>query len=282
MATKTQKQQTKREKKAQKEAMRSAARQAEQRRNRITAVVVAAIVLLAGTVATITVFQERREQAAAEAEQQRLVEQIEEEQAAVENREVACGAEVPANADAEKPTFDDPPPTVIEAGVDYRAVIETSCGEVVLDLREDDAPETVNAFVFLAQEGFYDGLEIFRIGESIDVLQTGSGTNDAAFDIGYTLPGETMLAEEEGYPPGSVAMANRNDPDTGGSQFFFVYGEAFDEAFEDSRIYTRFADVTSGLDILTEIGDAGAVGEFVGQETPVEIVYMESVRIETD
>jgi peptidyl-prolyl cis-trans isomerase B (cyclophilin B) len=282
VVTKQQKKQTKQEKKAQKEAARDAARRAEQRRNRITFAIIAVIVLVGGGIAVATVVDERRETAAAEAEQQALFEQVEEEQEALDNREVACGAEAPENAGEEKPTFDEPPPQVLEDGVDYRAVIDTSCGEVVLDLREDAAPETVNAFVFLAEEGFYDGLEIFRIAESIDVLQTGSGTDEAAFDVGYNLPGEVDLAEDEGYPAGSVAMANQGDPDSGGSQFFFVYGDGFDEVHGENAVYTRFADVVSGLDVLQDIGGRGAVGQYVGAEVPAEAVYMNTVRIETD
>lgn len=281
-SVKQSKKQTKREKKAQKQAAREAARRAEIRRNRITMAIVAVIVLAGAGVAAATVVQERREEAAAQAEQEELMAQMEEEEAAIENRPIACDGEEPPEAGEDKPTYDERPEQVIEDGVDYRAVIETSCGEVALDLREDAAPETVNAFVFLAEEGFYDGLELFRIAEGIAALQTGSGTNDAAWDVGYTLPDEFELAEEEGYPPGSVAMANQGSPETAGSQFFFVYGEEFDEEFEDSPIYTRFADVTEGLDVLEEIGQRGPVGELVGGEIPAEIVYMESVRIETD
>ena len=116
-------------------------------------------------------------------------------------------------------------------GVDYRAVIETTCGTVVLDLREDAAPVTVNSFVFLAQEGFFDALEIFRNATSIGALQTGSGTNAASWQIGYRLPDELTLAQTEGYPAGSVAMANAG-PNSAGSQFFFVYNDSFDAAFQ--------------------------------------------------
>lgn len=287
-SSKQEKKQTKREKKAAKEAAREAARREEARRNRITAAVVAAIVLVGGAVAGVTIWQERQEQAALEEEQQaqqeEIEEQIAEEEEAIEARGVACGAEEPPGAGEDRDTYDDPD-DVLEDGVDYSAVVETSCGELVMDLHADAAPETVNSFVFLAEEGFFDGLEIFRNATSIGALQTGSGTDDAGWDLGYTTSGELELAEEEGYPPGSVAMANPGDPDQAGSQFFFVYDEQFDEAFDDNRTYTRFADVVDGLDALTEIGELGTVGDepgLPGYEVPEERVYLESVEIVTD
>ncbi len=287
-SSKEQKKQTKREKKAAKEAAREAARREEARRNRITAAVVAAIVLVGGAIAGVTIWQERQEQAALEeeqlAQQEEIEQQIAEEEEAIEARAVACGADEPPGAGEERDTYD-APGDVLEDGVDYSAVIETSCGELVVDLHADEAPETVNSFVFLAEDGFFDGLEIFRNATSIAALQTGSGTDDAGWDLGYTIPGELELAEEEGYPPGSVAMANPGDPDQAGSQFFFVYDDEFDEAFADNRTYTRFADVVNGLDVLTEIGELGTVGDdqgFPGYEVPEERVYLESVEIVTD
>ncbi|MEX0658533.1 MAG: peptidylprolyl isomerase, partial [Egibacteraceae bacterium] len=176
----------------------------------------------------------------------------------------------PPGAGEEKPTFDEPA-QVLEDGVDYRAVITTSCGEVVIDLLEERAPETVNNFVFLAQEGFFDGLEIFRNATSISALQTGAGNNDAGWQVGYTLSDELEAAEEEGYPPGSVAMAN-SGPDSAGSQFFFVYGE-----FGLEPSFAKFGQTVEGLDVLRSIGAIEAEGE-----TPLKDVYMESVTIETE
>lgn len=267
--------QTKRELKARKRAAREAARRAERRRALVTAGIVTAVVVVGGALIGFTIVQERN---AAAAQERELAEQASEaareaSEAAeqIASRDVACGAEAPEAAGEDKPTFDEPE-DVTRDGVDYQAVVTTSCGEVTIDLAEQLAPETVNSFAFLAQQDFFRGLEIFRNAASIGALQTGSGTNEADWQIGYTLPDELAFAEEEGYPAGAVAMANAG-PDTSGSQFFFVYNDRFglDPA------YTRFATVTSGLDVLERIGAIETIGP--AGETPGEVVYIEDVTI---
>ena len=267
--------QTKRELKLQKQAAREEARRAERRRTLITAGIVLAVVAAGLGLVGLTLYEDR--QAAAEEEREAAAAASEaaaaasEEAEALANREVACDATAPDTADAERPTFEQAE-EVLTDGVDYQAVIDTSCGEVVIDLAESEAPETVNSFVFLARKGFYDGLEIFRNATSIGALQTGSGTNDTSWQIGYTLPDELALAEAEGYEPGAVAMANAG-PDTGGSQFFFVYNENF--TLEPA--YTRFGTVVEGLDVLERIGEIATIG--AQGESPSELVYMNSVEI---
>jgi peptidyl-prolyl cis-trans isomerase B (cyclophilin B) len=204
---------------------------------------------------------------------------------APDDRPVACGAEAPANAGEPKPTFEEPE-QVLEEGTDYGAVITTSCGRIRIDLFEEESPETVNSFVFLAQQGFFDGLEIFRNATSIGALQTGSGTNDASWDVGYTIPDELGKAEEDGYPVGALAMANAG-PDTAGSQFFFVYNDTFDTAFADNRAYAVFGLANErGRGVLEEIGNipVGAPDDPTSPESerPTEITYIESVEITTE
>ena len=204
---------------------------------------------------------------------------------APDERPVACGAEAPANAGESKPTFEEPE-QVLEEGTDYGAVIETSCGRIPVDLFEEASPETVNNFVFLAQQGFFDGLQIFRNATSIGALQTGSGTNEASWDIGYTIDDELGKAQEDGYPLGTLAMANAG-PDSAGSQFFFVYNDLFDEAFADNRAYAVFGLANEkGQQVLKEIGEIPVQSpdgsDPAGAETPTEITYIESVEITTE
>jgi peptidyl-prolyl cis-trans isomerase B (cyclophilin B) len=264
--------QSKREARRQKDAAREAARKQERRQTMITMAVIGVIVVLGGVL--IWASLEREPDPLAELadleDPDDPDEALDPEDDPLADRPVACGAEVPPAAGEEKQPYGEAA-QVLEEGVDYRAVVETSCGTVTIDLDGERAPETVNNFVFLAQEGFFDGLEIFRNATTIGALQTGAGTDDATWNVGYTIPDELHAAEEDGYPPGTVAMANAG-PDTGGSQFFFVYNDLF--TLEPA--YARFGIVTDGLDVLQTIGDIEVVGE-----SPTEIIYMERVTIET-
>lgn len=120
------------------------------------------------------------------------------------------------------PVYDQPPDLTLPSGVDYSAVIHTSCGDIELDLLEDAAPRTVANFIFLAEDGFFDGLPWPRVEREF-VIQTGDpdglirSGNDGP---GYTIPDELPRSGRE-YVYGTVAMAN-DGLGTSGSQFFIV------------------------------------------------------------
>jgi len=190
--------------------------------------------------------------------------------------EVACGAEVPKGADRPKPQFS-APAQVLEQGKRYTATLRTSCGDIVIRLLADRAPETVNSFVFLAQQGYFDGTRIHRIDTSIDVLQGGDPTGTGSGGPGYTIPDE--LTGKETYGPGTVAMANAG-PDTGGSQFFIVVGEN-GHLLDDTPNYTVFGRVIRGLDVarrIERIPVQDPQGGIPGQQ-PAQAVYIEQVLI---
>lgn len=189
---------------------------------------------------------------------------------------VACGAAEPTNASAARPSFPGGPASLLDSGRDYRAVIQTSCGRVVVDLYEQQTPVTVNSFLFLAEQRFFDGLQIFRNATTIGALQTGSGTNDASWDVGYTIRDELAAAQSEGYMAGSIAMAKTAAPHSAGSQFFFVYNDTF--TLEPT--YTKFGTVVEGLDVLGKIGAIPVDGEAPQQRIWIESVMIESSPIE--
>ncbi|HEU4529223.1 MAG TPA: peptidylprolyl isomerase [Actinomycetota bacterium] len=196
--------------------------------------------------------------------------------------EVACGAEAPGGAMDPKPQFA-APAKVIKKSQTYVATLQTSCGDIVIELLDDLAPKTVNSFVFLAQEGFFDGQRIHRIDESIDVLQGGDPTGTGGGGPGYTIPDE--LTGEESYAAGTFAMANAG-PDTGGSQFFIITG-VDGHALDDQAAWTIFGTVIEGLDVAERIQqvpisdpEAAAAGDLTGQQ-PSEAVYLERVTIDT-
>lgn len=194
--------------------------------------------------------------------------------------QVACGAEVPPGATKPKPQFNEPK-QVLEDGATYTATFQTSCGDIVVELLADQAPETVNSFVFLAQQGYFDGQRIHRIDTSIDVLQGGDPTGTGTGGPGYSIPDE--LSGNESYGPGTLAMAN-GGPDTGGSQFFLITGEN-GHNLDGNPAYTIFGMVTKGLDVALEIQAldiqdpaAAAAGDLSGQQ-PAQAVYLEKVTI---
>ena len=143
--------------------------------------------------------------------------------AANESGEVACGAEAPPDAGKPKPQFAGPPPMKIDRDATYTATIETSCGTIVIELDPKRAPQTVNSFVFLARQGYFDGQYFHRLDTSIDVVQGGDPTGTGTGGPGYAIPDE--LKGDESYTPGTLAMAN-GGPNTGGSQFFLITGPA--------------------------------------------------------
>lgn len=191
---------------------------------------------------------------------------------------VACGGGVPEGALEPKPQFNAPAEATRQDGT-YVATFRTSCGDIVVELLLDRAPETVNSFVFLAEQGFFDGTRIHRLDSSIDVIQGGDPTGTGTGGPGYTIPDE--LAGDESYGPGILAMANSGTPNSGGSQFFLITGEN-GHNLDANPAYTIFGEVTKGLRIAERIQglpiqdpEAGIAGQ-----QPSEAVYIEAVTIE--
>jgi cyclophilin family peptidyl-prolyl cis-trans isomerase len=194
-----------------------------------------------------------------------------------ESGEVACGAEAPPQAGKPKPQFAGPPPMKIDPKATYTATVETSCGTIVIELDAKRAPTTVNSFVFLAKEGYFDGQYVHRLDTSIDVVQGGDPTGTGSGGPGYAIPDE--LKGDESYTPGTLAMANAG-ANTGGSQFFLITGPA-GANLDGNPNYTIFGRVIEGLDVAKRIQSLPIVdpsGDISGQR-PVQAIYLESVTI---
>ena len=189
---------------------------------------------------------------------------------------VACGAEVPAAASDPKPQFDraPTPDEVLKKDTAYTAVVQTSCGTITIDLDASASPQTVANFVFLAEQGYYDGQFVTRVVDSIDVVQAGGST--ATGGPGYTIPDE--LTGKEHYATGTVAMAN-GGPSTGGSQFFLITGPE-GANLDGNPNYTIFGQITDGLDVAKQINALMPVADGSYDGPPTETVYIEKVTIE--
>jgi peptidyl-prolyl cis-trans isomerase B (cyclophilin B) len=130
--------------------------------------------------------------------------------------------------------------------------ITTNFGDIGLTLDAASAPCTVNSFVSLAEQGFYDDTPCPRIGDldGFGILQCGDPTGTGAGGAGYSFPDE--LSGDETYPAGTLAMANAG-PDTNGSQFFLVFR---DSEFPPS--YTVFGTIDdAGVKVLEKIAAEG-------------------------
>jgi len=140
-----------------------------------------------------------------------------------------------------------PPPMTIDVNKRYTATITTPRGDIVIRLRPDLAPQTVNSFVFLAREGFYDGTTWHRVLENF-MAQGGDPTGTGTGGPGYTVPAE-FNDQMKFDRPGLVAMARSADPDSAGSQFFITTAPA---PWLDGQ-YTIFGEVIEGQEIVDGI-----------------------------
>lgn len=159
------------------------------------------------------------------------------------------------------------------------AVLETDKGTMVLSFRPDLAPGHVRNFLDLAQKGFYDGTAFHRIIRGFMIQGGCPNTKEGASGTpGTGGPGHRVEAEfnEIHHERGVVSMARAQDPNSAGSQFFLVHGDA---GFLD-RQYTAFGNVVEGLDVLDEIASAEVEHGQSGEESsPVERVGLHRVSV---
>ena len=157
----------------------------------------------------------------------------------------SCGGEAPEPAPKPKPkTYSSQPPMAIDPSKQYIATIETEKGNLVLELFAKDVTVTVNNFVFLAREGFYDGSTFHRVipgfmAQGGDPTGTGRGTPGYAFKDEFS---------QHTHVVGTLSMANRG-PDTNGSQFFITYTP---QPMLDGR-HAVFGQLIEGVDVLMNL-----------------------------
>ena len=139
-----------------------------------------------------------------------------------------------------------PPAMKLDLTKSYRARLRTDQGDIVVQLHSDKAPATVNNFVFLAREGFYDGVTFHRVIANF-MVQGGDPTGTGTGGPGYTFQDEFHPSlRHDG--PGVLSMANAG-PGTNGSQFFLTHVAT---PWLDNK-HTVFGNITEGLDVLMTI-----------------------------
>ncbi|HEX9854917.1 MAG TPA: peptidylprolyl isomerase [Acidimicrobiia bacterium] len=158
-----------------------------------------------------------------------------------------------------------PPDLTIDLAKSYSATLATNHGHIEIELHAMDTPQAVNNFVFLANEGFYDGVIFHRVVPGF-VIQGGDPTGTGRGGPGYKFRDE--LEKAKPYSRGTVAMANAG-PNTNGSQFFICLDDV-----GLPHAYTIFGKVTTGMDAVDAIASLPRAGE-----KPTTDAVIESVTI---
>ena len=149
------------------------------------------------------------------------------------------------------------PPMAIDVSKKYFATIETEKGKIVLELFANDVPITVNYYVFLAREGFYDGTTFHRVIPGF-MAQGGDPTGTGRGGPGYRFADEFT---EHIHNAGTISMANAG-PDTNGSQFFITYAP---QPHLNGK-HSVFGELVSGMDVLKTIGNGDTISGIMIEE----------------
>ena len=150
----------------------------------------------------------------------------------------------------------------------YVARMETTAGPIVIELYPKQAPRHVNSFVFLAKEGFYDGVIFHRVIPGF-MIQGGDPTGTGTGGPGYQLKAEFNDAK---HTRGVLSAARSSDPDSAGSQFFLMHGDA---PHLDNK-YTAYGKVVEGMEVVDKIATAPTGA----QDRPREPVSIKGIKIE--
>jgi peptidylprolyl isomerase len=167
----------------------------------------------------------------------------------------------------------DKPEMTIDREKDYQAVLTTSVGQITVDLGEDDTPVTVNNFVYLAENDFYQDTIFHRVIKDF-MIQGGCPKGDGTGGPGYSFADEDFSGE---YTRGTLAMANAG-PNTNGSQFFIMHKDR-----DLPKNYVIFGHVVQGMDVVDKIANVEVEQSPAGEMSlPKQPVRLEEVEIITN
>jgi len=164
--------------------------------------------------------------------------------------------------------YPSPPPMTIDPKKKYTATIDTTLGAITAELWPDVAPGHVNSFVFLAREGYYDGVIFHRVIPGF-MIQGGDPTGTGTGGPGYKLKAEF---NDRKHTRGVLSAARTNDPNSAGSQFFIMH----DDSPHLDHQYTAFGKVTTGLEVVDKI----ATQPTGANDRPKSPAKINSIRID--
>ncbi|MFH1559852.1 MAG: peptidylprolyl isomerase [Chloroflexota bacterium] len=166
--------------------------------------------------------------------------------------------------------YSTPPPMTIDPDQKFIATMHTSSGTIVFDLFPSEAPKTVNNFVFLAREGYYDGVIFHRIISGF-MVQGGDPTGTGSGGPGYSFEDERVTRD---YVAGTLAMANAG-PNTNGSQFFVMHQQG-----NLPKNYTIFGLVSQGMEVVDALANLPVAMSRSGERSaPVDPPTIEGIEI---
>jgi peptidyl-prolyl cis-trans isomerase B (cyclophilin B) len=155
--------------------------------------------------------------------------------------------------------YERPPELTIDTDRVYRVSMETDRGTIELELYPGHAPATVNNFLFLAGEGFYDGVTFHRVIADF-MIQGGDPTGTGRGGPGYRFPDE-VVGNPLRHERGVISMANAG-PDTNGSQFFITH---LPQSHLDGK-HTVFGKVTDGMEVVDSIRQGDVIRSITVRE----------------
>ncbi len=166
--------------------------------------------------------------------------------------------------------YDKQPDMNLNSDSTYSAIIKTNLGEMSVEFFTDDAPLTVNNFVTLSKDGYYDNVIFHRVISGFMIQggdPSGTGHGDYGKFPGYEF--EDELNNQRPYEKGILAMANRG-PNTNGSQFFIMHAD-----YPLPYSYTIFGKVTEGLEVIDKIASV----ETDSADKPTDDIIINTVEI---
>jgi len=194
-------------------------------------------------------------------------------QAAANAAAVAAGCPSSPTTPLTKPSWSSPPAMTINSSATYTATVKTDVGTFTVDLDAKDAPTTVNNFVFLAKQHFFDCMAFMRV---IPGFMNQTGSPSQSNGGAHSGPGYQFANENDspagGYKAGDLAMAN-SGPNTNGSQFFVLAGPY------NNTGYSLFGHVATGMDVVQKINADGNPSQAANGVPPAVTHRMLSVTV---
>jgi len=179
-------------------------------------------------------------------------------------RDVTDSSNIPTGS------YTSPPKMEIDINRKYTADIITSLGEIQIELFSKETPVTVNNFIFLSKQGFYDNTIFHRIIKDF-MIQGGDPKGDGTGGPGYRFADEKITRD---YKRGIIAMAN-SGPNTNGSQFFIMHKDT-----ELPKNYVIFGQVVKGIEVIDKIAETQTVDNGLGEQSkPTKEIKIEKITI---